>query len=49
MSRFTYEWDSAARKWRVHDNETGQRDIAAFDTLAETEAYVIERTKRSER
>lgn len=49
MNRFTYEWEPFARKWRVHDNELGLRDVAAFDTLAETEAYCIERQSRTER
>lgn len=47
MNRFTYEWDKDQEEWRVYDDDG--MEVAAFDTLAETEAYVIERSTRSER
>lgn len=48
MNRFVIRWDLGDQVWRVTEREDG-REVAVFQTLAESEAYVIERSARSER
>lgn len=48
MSRFVIRWDMGDQVWRISERDDG-REVAVFQTLAESEAYVIERTSRRER